>query len=151
MIADLALGAAPIAGGALMGVLAGNMKGPDFRGMIKADLELLDRIPPENVQLREALQASINRRINDLIISTEKSRDLIGVAASYKGDWRDVFVFICTVMFTVVWWNVPHTRSNWLITFIFLVVLSVVVAVYTSRGIIRALFRRRGQEAGSDG
>ena len=41
-IADIALGAAPIAGGALLGIAAGTMKGPDIRGMIKSDLELLD-------------------------------------------------------------------------------------------------------------
>ena len=40
--ADIALGAAPIAGGALLGAVAGSLKGPDFRGMIKADLELLE-------------------------------------------------------------------------------------------------------------
>lgn len=29
-IADIALGAAPIAGGVLVGVIAGGLKGPDF-------------------------------------------------------------------------------------------------------------------------
>ena len=38
VIADVAFGAAPIAGGVLMGVLAGTIKGPDYRGMIKDDL-----------------------------------------------------------------------------------------------------------------
>lgn len=142
-IGDIALGAAPIAGGALMGVLAGNLKGPDFRGMIKSDMELLDKIPPENVTLRAQLQASIDRRIGDLIVSTEKSRDLLEVAASYKGNWRDVVVFLCAVLFTLVWWNVPHSRSNWLVTFIFLVVLSTVVGIYASRGILRAVGRLR--------
>lgn len=145
-IGDLALGAAPIAGGALMGILAGSVKGPDFRGMIKSDLELLDKIPSENVALRADLEASINRRINDLIVSTEKNRDLVQVAASYKGNWRDIVVFLCAVLFTFVWWNVPHDRTHWLTTFIFLLVLSALVGFYASRGIIRALngLRRRG-------
>lgn len=138
-IADIALGAAPIAGGALLGIAAGTMKGPDIRGMIKSDLELLDKLPPEDVELRAALKASIDRRIQDVIVSTEKSRELLDVAASYKGNWRDMVLFVCAVLFTVVWWNIPHSRTNWLPTFVFLILLSVVVFFYATRGLIRAL------------
>ncbi|MGY4709894.1 hypothetical protein ACXDF8_10130 [Mycolicibacterium sp. CBM1] len=138
-IADIALGAAPIAGGALLGIAAGTMKGPDIRGMIKSDLELLDKLPPEDVELRAALKASIDRRIQDVIVSTEKSRELLDVAASYKGNWRDIVLFICAVLFTVVWWNIPHSRTNWLPTFIFLILLSIVVFLYATRGVIRGL------------
>ena len=138
-IADIALGAAPIAGGALLGIAAGTMKGPDIRGMIKSDLELLDKLPPEDVELRAALKASIDRRIQDVIVSTEKSRELLDVAASYKGNWRDIVVFVCAVLFTIVWWNVPHSRTNWLPTFVFLIVLSIIVFFYASRGTVRAV------------
>ena len=138
-IADIALGAAPIAGGALLGIAAGTMKGPDIRGMIKSDLELLDKLPPEDVELRAALKASIDRRIQDVIASTEKSRELLDVAASYKGNWRDIVVFVCAVLFTIVWWNVPHSRTNWLPTFVFLILLSIIVFFYASRGTMRAV------------
>lgn len=138
-IASIALGAAPIAGGALLGLAAGNLKGPDFRGMIKDDLDLLDKIPEENTELRAALRRSIDQRIVDLIATTEKSRELRQIASSYEGNWRDIVVFICAVLFTIVWWNVPHSRSNWLVMFVFLIILSVVVAIYASRGVIRAL------------
>lgn len=138
-IADIALGAAPIAGGALLGVAAGNLRGPDIRGAIKDDIELLDKIPEDNVELRAALRKSIDERIVDLITATEKSRELREIAASYKGNWRDIVVFVCAVLFTIVWWNVPHSRSNWLIMFIILIVLSGIVAVYASRGVIRAV------------
>lgn len=150
-MADLALGAAPIAGGALMGVLAGSFKGPDFRGTIKSDLELLEMIPPQNVALRADLEASINRRIAELIVSTEKSRELLDVAASYKGNWRDIVLFVCAVLFTMVWWAVPHSRSNWLPTFVFLIIVSVVVGVYAGRGVLRALgrLRRGGRHSGA--
>ena len=151
-IAEIALGAAPIAGGALLGVAAGNLRGPDVRGAIKADLELLDMIPEDNVELRTRLRNSIDERIADLIVTTEKSRELREIAASYKGNWRDIVVFICAVLFTIVWWNVPHSRTNWLVMFIFLIVLSGVVAVYASRGVIRALASvRRDREDGSTG
>jgi hypothetical protein len=138
-IAEIALGAAPIAGGALMGLVAGNLKGPDFRGMIKTDLELLEMIPAENTALRADLEASINQRIGDLIVSTEKSRDLLAAASSYKGNWRDSVLFLCAVLFTIVWWNVPHSRANWLVMFIVLIALTIVVGLCAGRGILRAL------------
>ena len=132
-IAEIALGAAPIAGGALMGLVAGNLKGPDYRGLIKSDLELLEMIPAENTALRADLEASINQRIGDLIVSTEKSRDLLAVASSYKGNWRDSVLFLCAVLFTIVWWNVPHSRANWLVMFIVLIALTIVVGLYAGR------------------
>lgn len=147
-IADIALGAAPIAGGALLGAVAGSLKGPDFRGMIKADLELLEQIPPEKADLRAALEQSIYERVADLIATTDKSRQLREIAASYRGNWRDIVVFVCAVLFTIVWWNVPHSRSNWLVMFILLILISGVVAVYASRGIIRALMSLRNQSSG---
>jgi hypothetical protein len=138
-IAEIALGAAPIAGGALMGLVAGNLKGPDYRGTIKSDLELLEMIPAENTSLRADLEASINQRISDLIVTTEKNRELREAASSYKGNWRDSVLFLCAVLFTIVWWNVPHSRTNWLVMFIVLIALTTVVGLYAGRGILRAL------------
>ena len=66
-IADLALGAAPIAGGALLGVAAGNLKPADTRGMIDKDMDLLERIPDDRPELKARLKASIDERIDDLI------------------------------------------------------------------------------------
>ena len=73
-IAELALGAAPIAGGALLGAAAGSFKGPDIRAMIANDMDLLERIPDDQPELKARLKASIDERINDLIEATEKSR-----------------------------------------------------------------------------
>lgn len=140
-IADLALGAAPIFGGALMGVIAGSLKGPDYRAAIKEDLDLLEKIPPESSELRAALQRTIDERIGDLVVAMDKSRELRKSAVGYKGDWRDLVVFICAVLFTVVWWNVDHNRANWIVMFVFLVVLSIVTALYAARGILRTVLR----------
>lgn len=140
-IAELALGAAPIAGGALLGAAAGSFKGPDIRAMIAKDMDLLERIPDDRPELKARLKASIDERINDLILATEKSRELRQLAASYEGNWRDIVVFICAILFTIVWWNVSHSRSNWLIMFIVMIVLSVVAGVYAARGILRGLNR----------
>jgi ABC-type antimicrobial peptide transport system permease subunit len=140
-IAELALGAAPIAGGALLGAAAGSFKGPDIRATIAKDMDLLERIPDDRPELKARLKASIDERINDLILATEKSREIRQLAASYEGNWRDIVVFICAVLFTIVWWNVSHSRSNWLIMFIVMIVLSVVAAIYAARGLLRALSR----------
>ena len=82
-IAELALAGAPIAGGALLGIAAGNLRGPDVRGMIKQDIELLDALPAEQVERRAELQRVIDIRIDDLIAGVDKSRSLREIAASY--------------------------------------------------------------------
>ena len=140
-IGDMALGAAPIAGGAMLGALAGTVKGPDFRAMIKSDIELLDSLPEESVELRAELKRTIDERVYELIATIDRNRQLRLTATSYKGNWRDIVVFICALLFTLVWWNVPHSRSNWLITFIVLVILSVVIGVYAARGIVELIRR----------
>jgi ABC-type antimicrobial peptide transport system permease subunit len=138
-IAELALGAAPIAGGALLGIAAGGLRGPDFRAMIAKDMDLLERIPDDRPELKARLKASIDQRIDDLISTTERSRDLRTAAMSYTGNWRDIVVFVCAVLFTVVWWNVSHSRANWLVMFIVMIILSIVAAIYAARGLLRAL------------
>jgi hypothetical protein len=152
-IAELALGAAPIAGGALLGAAAGSFKGPDVRAMIFKDMDLLERIPDDQPELKARLKASIDERINDLVMATEKTREIRQMAASYEGNWRDIVVFICAVLFTIIWWNVSHSRSNWLIMFIVLIVLSILAGLYAARGIFRGLasFRHsRGSRPAAD-
>jgi hypothetical protein len=149
-IAELALGAAPIAGGALLAIAAGNIKPADVRGNIAKDMDLLARIPENQPELRARLQGSIDRRIDALIKADERSRELRVAALSYRGNWRDVIVFICAVLFTVVWWNVSHARANWLVMFIVMIIASVVAGMYAGRGLLRAvrqLLRRRDREA----
>lgn len=111
-IAEIALAGAPIAGGALLGVAAGNLRPPDIRALIVKDMDLLDRIPAEQVERRAELQRVIDIRIDDLIGAVDKNRELRQLAASYEGNWRDIVVFICAVLFTIVWWNVDHSRTN---------------------------------------
>lgn len=138
-IAELALGAAPIAGGALLGVAAGNLKAPDVRGVILKDMELLERLPDDQPELKARLKASIDQRIDDLIHTTERSRQIRLAALSYTGNWRDIVVFICAILFTIVWWNVSHSRANWLVMFIVMIIVSVVAGIYAGRGIVRAI------------
>ena len=140
-IGDIALGAAPIAGGAMLGSLIGTFKGPDLRAALKSDIELLNSIPEENVELRAELQRTIDLRVRELVEVLDRNRELRMKAGTYRGNWRDSVLLLCSLLFTVVWWNVPHTRSNWLVTFIILVIVSVVIGLYAARGIIAALRR----------
>lgn len=138
-IAEIAMAGAPIAGGALLGVAAGNLRPPDVRGMIKKDMDLLESLPPDQVERRAELQRVIDLRVDDIIASVDKSRSIREVAMSYQGNWRDIVVFLCGILFTIVWWNVPHSRSNWLLMFIVMIIASVLAGLYASRGIARAL------------
>jgi hypothetical protein len=109
-LAGLALGAVPIAGGALLAAAAGQSKGPlkapDFRGLIRQDQDLLKGIPPEQTARRAELQRTIDMRIDDLIAATDRRRSLRQEASGYRGNWRDVVLFVCVVLFAVIWWNV---------------------------------------------
>jgi hypothetical protein len=147
-IAELALAGAPLAGGALLGLIAGNVKGPDVRALIKQDMDLLDRIPEDQVERRAELQRVIDLRIDDIVASVDKSRSLLEIAQSYRGNWRDIVVFICAILFTIIWWNVSHSRSNWELMFVVMILVSIIAGLYAGRGIFRALrtILKRGGE-----
>lgn len=141
-IADLALGAAPLAGGALLGAVAGNLKPPDVRAAIKADMDLLDRIPAEQTERRAELQRTIDMRIDEVIAAVDRSRQLkstaIGYAFNREGRLRDILVFILAVLFTIIWWNLKHSRTGWLPMFIALIAFTALSGWYALRGIVRA-------------
>jgi hypothetical protein len=142
-MAAMAMGAAPVLGGALLGAAVGQLRGPGLREGIKQDLELLEQLPEAEVARREALRRSINERIDELVMANDKARRLRAAAASYEGNWRDIVLFLCTVLFSIVWWSVDHDRDSWLPLFITTIVASVVAAGYAFRGVRRALTVRR--------
>src|SRR3954471_3095609 len=114
-LGNFAAGGGVLAGGALLGLVAGNVRGPDVRAMIKKDMELLESLPPEQTERRAELQRVIDLRIDDIIAGIDKSRSMREIATSYQGNWRDIVLFLCGILFTIVWWNVPHGRTNWLL------------------------------------
>jgi hypothetical protein len=136
-LGQIALSSAPIFGGALLALAAGQFRGPDYRGLIKEDMDLLDRLPPEAATRRADLQRSIDARIDDLVDAADRSRALRRAALSYRGNWRDIVLLLCVLLFTFIWWDVDHSRSNWLVMFILLILLAVVTAVYALRGVLR--------------
>jgi hypothetical protein len=78
-------------------------------------------------------------RIDDLIAATDRRRSLRQEASGYRGNWRDVVLFVCVVLFAVIWWNVSHSRTNWLP--MFLILLAVVTAFYAARGFVMSVRR----------
>lgn len=154
-IMELALGAAPLAGGALLGAAAGSLRPPDLRAGIKADMDLLDRIPPDQTQRRAELQRVIDDRIDDVIAAVDRTHQIKAMATGYafnrEGRVRDLLVFVMAVLFAVIWWQLKHSRSGWLPMFIALIVLAVLAGWYALRGILRALTpRRRKAKAKAD-
>jgi hypothetical protein len=146
-LAAIVLGSAPVFGGALLGAAAGQFVGRDFRASIKEDMDLLERLPEAETERRAALRRSIANRIDDLVIANEKRRQLRAAATVYQGNWRDIVLFLCTVLFAVVWWDVDHDRTSWLPLFIVLILASVIAAGYALRGIrtsIVKLLHRNG-------
>ena len=151
-MAAMAMGAAPVVGGALLGAAVGQIRGPDMREGIKQDLELLAQMPEMEASRREALQRSIDDRIDELIVAADKARQLRATASSYEGSWRDIVLFLCTVLFSIVWWSVDHHRGSWLPVFITTIAASVVAGGYAVRGLRRGVRRaarraRRGQQS----
>jgi hypothetical protein len=138
-LGQIALGSAPVFGGAMLAIAAGQFRGPDYRGLIKQDMDLLDRLPEDATVQRAELQRTIESRIEDLVYAADRGRSLRRAALSYRGNWRDIVLLLCVVLFTIIWWDVDHSRSNWLPMFILLIVLSVVAAIYTLRGLFRSL------------
>jgi len=130
----------------MLAVAAGQFRGPDYRELIKQDMDLLDRLPAEAIARRAELQRTIDDRVDDLVDVADRNRELRKAAVSYRGNWRDVVLLLCVVLFTIIWWEVDHSRGNWLPMFILLILLSVVTAAYAFRGVLRAassLVRRR--------
>ncbi|MFE4458546.1 hypothetical protein ACFROC_14445 [Nocardia tengchongensis] len=150
-LVDLAVGMAPIAGGLALGAAAGYLKGPDVRKTISQDMELLDRLPPEEAERRAELQRAINSRIDDLVATVNRYRPLRRAAASYRGGLRDILLFVSAILFTAVWWSVDHQKSSWLPMFVVLIVISVWSAAYVFSGLLRSLLSFRGPLRGGAG
>jgi hypothetical protein len=134
-----ALGAAPLAGGLLVGGMAGKggPSAPDLRAVIKSELDLLERIPEDQVTRRAALEQVIAAHIEDLVVAVEKSRQLQRSTSYLTENWRDVVLFLTSVLFTVVAWHADHQRPLWLPLFIAAILMSVVTALYVVRGFLR--------------
>ena len=140
-LSAMAINTAPILGGLMLATAAGQVRGPDYRSAINQDLDLLERLPADQVTRRAAILRTVELRIDDLVSAAEKSRQLKAAATSYQGNWRDIFLLVSAVLFTVIWWHVNHNRTNWLPMFIVMIAVCVLSAVYAFRGSVRSARR----------
>ena len=137
----IAIGTAPVLGGALLAGAAGRLKGPDYRSGINQDLDLLERLPADQVERRAALLGTVEERVDDLVAANNRGRRLRAATASYQGNWRDIGWVVCAVLFTYVWWHVSHHRADWLPMFLILIGACVLTAMYAFRGTVRSALR----------
>ena len=95
----LALGAVPLVGGLLVGGMAGKggPSGQDLRAVIKSEMDLLERIPGDQVTRRAALEQVIAQHIDALVVAIEKSRDLKRKTSYFVQNWRDLVLLLTTV------------------------------------------------------
>ena len=99
-LADIAVGAAPLAGGALLAGIVGGTGGrvPVLRDAITSEMDLLERIPKDDVTHRAALEQVIAQHIDALVVATEKSRQLQRRISYFTENWRDLVVFLTSVL-----------------------------------------------------
>ena len=133
-----ALGAAPLAGGVLLGdrgPRATECSGFASRHQIGNGPAGADSARPGHPSSRA--EQVIAQHIDDLVVAIEKSRHLQRSTSYFVENWRHLVLFLTTVLFSVVAWHTDHNRPVWLPIFIAATLLSVVTALFVLRGFLR--------------
>ena len=83
----------------------------------------------------------IEEHIDALLVAQEKSREFQSKTRYFteRGHWRDIVLFVTTVLFAVIIWHADHHRPVWLPLLIATIVLSVVTAIYVLRGFLTSV------------
>jgi hypothetical protein len=140
-VGAIVTGVAPLAGGLLLGGMAGKSgpSGADLRAVIISELDLLQRIPEDEVARRAAFKRVIAEHIEALLVAQEKSREFKRKKKYFIEHWRDIVVFVTTLLFVVIIWHADHQRPVWLPLLIATIVMSVVTAVSVVGGFLRSV------------
>ena len=101
-------------------------------------LDLLERIPEEQVTHRAALEQLIAQHVDDLVAAIEKGRQRQQRIGYFTENWRDLVLFLTTVLFTVVTWHADHHRPVWLPLFIAATLITgpVMILFYVLTGLL---------------
>ena len=75
----------------------GGPNAPDLRAIIKSEMDLLERIPEDQVTPRAALEQVIAQHIDALVVAIEKSRQLQRRTSYLTENWRDLVLLLTTV------------------------------------------------------
>src|SRR3954471_23503936 len=132
---------APLAGGVLLGGMTGK-SGPsvaDLRAVIISELDLLQRIPEDEVVRRAEFKRMIAAHVEALLVAQEKSQEFKRRTRYFTEHWRDIVLFVTTLLFLVVIWYFDHHRPIWLPLLIATIVMSVVTATSVVRGFLRSV------------
>ena len=140
-VGALVTGAAPLAGGVLLGGMAGKSgpSVPDVRAVILSDLELLQRIPEAEVARRAALKRMLGEHVEALLVAQEKSREFRRKTRYFTEHWRDIVLLVTTLLFVVIIWHADHHRPVWLPLLIATIVMSPVTAISVVRGFLTSV------------
>ena len=140
-VAALVTGVAPLAGGVLLGGIAGKSgpSVPDLRAIISSELDLLQRIPEDEVARRAAVTRMIGEHVEALLVAQEKSREFRTKTRYFTEHWRDIVVLVTTLLFVVIIWHADHHRPIWLPLLIATIVMSVVTAIPVVRGFLSSV------------
>jgi hypothetical protein len=140
-VGALVTGVAPLAGGLLLGGMAGKSgpSGPDLRAVIISELDILQRIPEDEVVRRAEFKRMIGEHVEALLVAQEKSREFKRRTRYFTEHWRDIVVFVTTLLFLVVIWYGDHHRPIWLPLLIATILMSVVTAISVVRGFLSSV------------
>jgi hypothetical protein len=140
-VGALVTGVAPLAGGVLLGGMAGKSgpSGADLRAVIISELQVLERIPDDEVARRAAFKRMIGEHVEALLVAQEKSREFKSRTRYFTEHWRDIVVLVTTLLFVVIIWHADHHRPLWLPLLIATIVMSVVTAIPVVRGFLSSV------------
>ena len=140
-VGALVTGVAPLAGGLLLGGMAGKSgpSGADLRAVILSELDVLQGIPEDEVARRAAFKRVIREHVEALLVAQEKSREFKRKTSYFIEHWRDIVLLVTTLLFVVVIWYADHHRPIWLPLLIATIVMSVVMAIAVVRGFLRSI------------
>ena len=151
----LAVGAAPLAGGLLLGGMAGKgirvlrtCEPSSHRSWI-----CCSSFRKTEVARRAALKRMIGEHVDALLVAQEKSREFQRRTRYFteEGHWRDIVLFVTILLFAVITWHADHHRPVWLPLFIATLVMSVIVAIAVVRGFLTSIRADEGDNDLRDG
>ena len=81
----------------------------------------------------------LGQHVEALLVAQEKSREFKRKTRYFTEHWRDIVLFVTTLLFVVIIWHADHHRPVWLPLLIATIVMSVVTGIYVVRGFLRSV------------